>query len=64
MNPSVQSRFCATCREPISVDEPLWLKLPGGTLLHTSLLRIAGIYSERQECQLFHIGCLTTERIP
>jgi hypothetical protein len=64
MNPSVQPPFCATCREPIGVDESLWLRLPGGTLLRTSLLKIDGIYSERQECQLFHLRCLTPERIP
>ena len=64
MNPSVQPLFCATCREPIGVDEPLWLRLPGGTLLRTSLLKIDGIYSQRDYCHLFHLGCLTPERIP
>jgi len=41
-----------------------FFRLPGGTLLRTSLFNIDGTYSEREDYQLFHIGCLTPEQIP
>ena len=65
VEPPNQPFYCARCREPLGLFEPIWWMLPDGSIQNTGLLYLCEHPQPMLRLsQLFHHGCLTPEHLP